>query len=176
MRIVIPTAGLVVGATVGAITYYTVAESGNAIATATHYGSYALGKIAGKGLSVLVGPTTGQLVESTTIGTGQACLVPIMRASSHRAALATAAAVGTATALATSLVVHSGKWVAHRAYGAAVRFMYQPPAEVPVCISNGVCGFQVIDLLEEPNAMPAPTGRLPDGPSLPRYPVAGKAT
>lgn len=174
MRIVIPTAGVIVGATVGAITYYTVAESGNAIATATHYGSYALGKIAGKGITVLVGPTTGQLVESTTIGTGQACLVPILRASSQRAALATAAAIGAATAVATALVIHGGSWVANRTHRALTRFLHQPPAEVPVVLTDGVCGFQVIDLIDD--AKPVQKGLLLDAPSQSQCPVAETAT
>lgn len=172
MRIVIPTAGVIVGATVGAITYYTVAESGNAIATATHYGSYALGKLAGKGITVLVGPTTGQLVETTTIGTGQTCLVPILRASSHRAALATAAAIGAATAVATALVIHGGTWVANRTHRALTRFLRQQPAEIPVAISDGVCGFQVIDLIED--AKYAPTDHLPAVKSQSQYPVVEK--
>jgi hypothetical protein len=152
MRIIIPTAGMIVGATVGAITYYGIAESGNAVATATHYGSYAIGKLAGKGITVLIGPTTGSLVESTTIGTGQACLVPIIRASSNRAALATAAAVGAASAIATALFIHGGTWIAKRAHSSLTRFLYQAPAEAPVRIKEGTGGFQVIDLLEDLNA------------------------
>ena len=153
MRIVIPTAGIVVGATVGAITYYSISESGNAIASATHYGSYALGKLAGKGINIFIGPTTAQIVEATTIGTGQDCLVPILRASSQRAALVTAAAVGAATAVATALVIHSGSWVVYHTHRALLRFLKQPPIEIPVKITNGVYGFQVIDLIEDiPNA------------------------
>jgi hypothetical protein len=149
MRIIIPTAGMVVGATVGAITYYSIVESGNVVATATHYGSYAIGKLAGKGLNVIIGPTTASLVETTTIGTGQACLVPIIRASSKRAALATAAAVGAASAVATALVVHSGTWIANRVHTSLSRFLYQPPAEAPVCIKDSIYGFQVIDLIDD---------------------------
>lgn len=161
MRIIIPTAGVAVGAAVGAITYYGIAESGNAFATATHYGSYAIGKIAGKGLTVLVGPTTGSLVESTTIGTGQACLVPIIRASSQRAALATAAAVGAASALATALFIHGGTWIVKRAHSSITRFLYQAPAEIPMRIKDGVGGFQVIELLEDLNAKPVLKDPLP---------------
>lgn len=173
MRIVIPTAGVVIGAAVGAITYYTVAESGTAIATATHYGSFALGKIAGKGITILVGPTTGQVVETATIGTGQACLVPIIRSSSQKAALATAAAAGAAAALATALIVHGGTWVSQHAQNALTRFLRQAPIETQARILDGKDGFQVIDLIDD--AKTAPTGLLLDAPHPPQSQAAGTA-
>lgn len=166
MRIVIPTAGVVIGAAVGAITYYTVAESGTAIATATHYGSFALGKIAGKGITVLVGPTTGQVVETATIGTGQACLVPIIRSSSQKAALATAGVAGAAAAMATALILHGGTWVFQRTQNALTRFLRQAPTETRARILDGKDGFQIIDLIDDTKTVP--TDRLLDAPHLPQ--------
>lgn len=156
----VPTAGVVIGATVAAVTYVAVAESGNAVATATHYGSYVASKIAGKGITVLFGPTSGLVAEYATAHGGQQWLAPLITGSSRRAAMMTAAAAGAAAAAVTTVVYYGASWLWDHSTKALTRVMRQPPTAVAATVVDTENDFQAIEL-----SPPSPTAP----PALPEH-------
>lgn len=155
MRIIVPTAGVVIGATAAAVTYVVVAESGNAVAKATHYGSFVASKIAGTGVTLLLGATSGMVAEYATVHGGQEWLAPLITGSSRRAAMLTAAAVGAAAAAVTTAVYYGASWAWERSSQALSKVMRQPPTEVAVTMTDAGGDFQAITLpLPSPTAAP----------------------
>jgi hypothetical protein len=150
MRIIVPTAGVVVGATAAAMTYVAVYESGNAVATATHYGSFVASKIAGTGITVLFGAASGMVAEYATVGGGQQWLVPLIRGSSRQAAMVSAAAVGAAAAAVTTVIYYGATWVWQKSHKALSSVMKQPPTEVAATVVDTDNDFQAITLPPEP--------------------------
>ena len=146
MRIIVPTASVIIGATAAAVTYVAVAESGNAVATATHYGSFIASKVAGTGIRLLFGATSGMVAEYTTVEGGQLWLAPLIRGSSRHAAMVSAAAVGAAAAAVTTAVVCGASWVWGHSQRALSKSMLQPPTEVTVTVSDAGGDFQAVEL------------------------------
>jgi hypothetical protein len=160
MRIIVPTAGVVIGATAAAITYVVVAESGNAVAKATHYGSFVASKIAGTGIRVLFGTASGMVAEYATVHGGQEWLAPLITGGSRRAAMISAAAVGAAAVALTTVIYYGASWVWGRSSKALSNVMRQPPTEVTAKLIDAGGDFQSIEL-----PPPSPT-------EIPSFPAA----
>jgi hypothetical protein len=156
MRIIVPTAGVVIGATAAAVTYVVVAESGNAVAKATHYGSFVASKVAGTGVTLLLGATSGMVAEYATVHGGQQWLAPLITGSSRRAAMISAAAVGAAAAAVTTAVYYGATWAWEKSSRALSKVMQQPPSEVAATLTDAGDDFQAIDL-PPPSPTVAPT-------------------
>lgn len=160
MRIVVPTAGVVIGATAAAVTYIVVAESGNAVAKATHYGSFVASKVAGTGITLLMGSTSGLVAEYATIHGGQQWLAPLITGSSRRAAMLSAAAVGAAAAAVTTAVYYGASWAWGRSSKALSNVMQQPPMMITATVTDAGDDYQEIVLMP-PSPTLAPT--FPNG-------------
>jgi hypothetical protein len=101
MKVVIPAASLIAGATAGALTYTTFAAATEATATSV-YMTTTLTRIAvGRGISLIAGPTTAAVVETAITLAGHGVAVPTVRRTGLAAAtLASVAAAATAVAVA----------------------------------------------------------------------------
>jgi hypothetical protein len=156
MRIVVPTAGVVIGATAAAITYVVVAESGNAVAKAAHYGSFVASKVAGTGITLLMGSASGLVAEYATIHGGQQWLAPLITGSSRRAAMLSAAAVGAAAAAVTTAVYYGASWAWVRSSKALLKVIQQPPTTIIATVTDAGDDYQEI-VLPPPSPTVAPT-------------------
>ena len=142
----VPTAGVVVGATAAAVTYVVVAESGNAFAKVAHYGSFVASKVAGTGITLLMGATSGMVAEYATIHGGQQWLAPLITGSSRRAAMLSAAAVGAAAAAVTTAVYYGASWAWERSSKALSNVMRQPPMAITATVNDVGDDYQEIVL------------------------------
>lgn len=105
----IPAVATTVGATVGALTYTSIAEAGNATATLTETGAKVVGFLAGEGVELAVGTTAGELTRLATVELSHNYLSPAIRKGSKTGAILGAAVAGTAATLATTAVIHVGE-------------------------------------------------------------------
>jgi hypothetical protein len=129
MKLLVPAASLIAGATVGAITYTTLSAAGEATATSVYLSTSLTRVVVGKGISLIAGPTTAAVVETAISLAGHDVAVPAIRSTSRTAAaLSAAAAASVAAAIA-------GATVTFLAYlGAKVRtrmLQRQPPEPIP---------------------------------------------
>lgn len=101
MKVVIPAASLIAGATAGAFTYTTLSAATEATATSV-YMTTTLTRIAvGKGISLIAGPTTAAVAEAAITLAGHGVVAPTVRRTGLAAAtLASVAAAATAVAIA----------------------------------------------------------------------------
>jgi hypothetical protein len=108
MKVVIPAASLIAGATAGAFTYTTLSAATEATATSVYMTTTLTRIVVGKGISLIAGPTTAAVVETAITLAGQGVAVPAVRrggltvatvASVSAAAAAVAIAGITATLL-----------------------------------------------------------------------------
>lgn len=151
----VPTAGVIIGATAAAVTYVVVAESGNAVANVAHYGSFVASKVAGTGITLLMGATSGMVAEYATIHGGQLWLAPLITGSSRRAAMLSAAAVGAAATAVTTAVYYGASWAWGRSSKALSNIMRQPPTAIAVTITDAGDDYQEI-VLPPPSPTVAP--------------------
>ena len=154
----VPTAGVIVGATAAAVTYVVVAESGNAVAKVAHYGSFVASKVAGTGITLLMGATSGMVAEYATVHGGQQWLAPLITGSSRRAAMLSAAAVGAAAAAVTTAVYYGASWAWERSSKALSNVMRQPPMAITATVTDAGDDYQEI-------VLPPPSPTAP--PSFP---------
>jgi hypothetical protein len=101
MKVIIPAASLVAGATAGAIAYTTFSAATEATATSVYMTTTLTRIVVGKGISLIAGPTTAAVVETAITLAGHGIAAPtVRRAGSAAATMASVAAAAAAVAIA----------------------------------------------------------------------------
>jgi hypothetical protein len=104
MRILITATSLIAGATATALTYATLDAAGTATATTVRIGTTATATALGAGISLIVGPITGNIVASAIRTVGHDMLTPTIQSSSRPVAIAASTAMGAIVVGAVSLL------------------------------------------------------------------------
>lgn len=128
MRILITATSLLAGATASALTYSAIASTGVAATTLTRVGTTVTATALGAGISLIAGPTTGQIVRTAIETVGYTMVTPTVQSSSQMIALGASAAVGGIVVGAVSLLGMSLTF----AWGKAIRLLQgrQPPMSI----------------------------------------------
>ena len=130
MKVFVPAASMIAGATACAITYTSLAAIGEAASTSVYLTTTLTRVVVGKGVHLIAGPTTAAVVESAITLAGHGVAVPAVRKTSH-----SVAAIGAITA-ATVAVAVAGATAAFLSYlrDKMVDRMRkrQPPEEIPL--------------------------------------------
>jgi hypothetical protein len=116
MKVVIPAASLVAGATVGAFTYTTLSAATEATATSVYMTTTLTRIVVGKGISLIAGPTTAAVVETAITLAGHGIAAPTVRRGGNTvatmASVATAAAAVAIAGVTATLLTYIGARIA----------------------------------------------------------------
>lgn len=121
LNIVLSATGLIAGATASALTYSAISATTTAATVTTRLGTHVASLAVGAGVRLVVGPTTGDIIQRSIQITGSTMITPTVESAGNTLALATSAVVGAIVVTAVSLL---GYGVAY-SYKSAIRFLHK---------------------------------------------------
>ena len=119
LNIVLSATGLIAGATASALTYSAIATTTTAAVATTRLGTHVASLAVGAGVRLVVGPTTGDIIQRSIQITGATMITPSVETAGNTLALATSAAVGAIVLTAVSLLGYGAAY----SYKSAIRLL-----------------------------------------------------
>jgi hypothetical protein len=114
-KVTICATGTLVGATVSALVYSTLATTGDLTASLASSGISSGGELLAKGAELIAGPIAGSTVRAFT-KTGSTLVKPAIENSSRTTAIGLSALAGAGAAIGTSAVIYGAKGLSNLIY------------------------------------------------------------